>query len=180
MRAEFESIRDTVGLILADVGAPLANLGWVSDAEGGEDNLAAMRRGRRPNIIDPGGHGIVARILPPNEFYNVARRADMRGCAITEEERGEILVDPEKEKGKMAERTHLPPDWYMQQREWLELDGGTLRRKDHINLGEARGTLGRVRIAACSPSFHRACHLVLADSKVVVGSFSKCRSPSRR
>ena len=50
---------------------------------------------------------------------------------------------------------------------------------DHINLGEARGTLRIAQVIASNPSLHRCRHPVLTDNRVVAGSFSKGRSPSR-
>ena len=86
VRREFKAVRDLLGLLVADVGAPIGSIAWCSDAEGGENGLEALKRGRKPLIIDPGGFGVVARSFPREEIKKVARKAETRGCATTPEE----------------------------------------------------------------------------------------------
>jgi hypothetical protein len=153
---------------------------WCGDAEGGEESVSEPKRGRKPRIIDPGGFGLVVGAFPSSEVFAVARRAETRGCATTEGELESILVDPERERSRLAPRTVLQEHWFSSKAKWLEADGGTWKRKDHINLGEGRSTLRALEISACNSYFHRTRVLGLSDSRVVVGSFSKGRSPFRK
>ena len=75
--------------------------------------------------MDPGGYGVVASVFPISDVMKVAKRSEVRGCAITEDERAEILVDPEKERSRLAKKTELPPGWFSSERRWQEVDGGS-------------------------------------------------------
>ena len=102
---------------------------------------------------------------------------------MTEDEKSSILVDPDKEKGRMSHPLRIPSHWVDSDtvdKGWVDVDGGTWRKKDHINLGEGRGTLRIAQVASCNPGLHRSRSLVLSDNQVVVGAFTKGRSPSRK
>lgn len=84
---------------------------------------------------------MVARVLPEDEVLKVAMRTEVRGCATTEEEKEDLLIDPARERARLAAKTELPPHWFEREDEWRPVTGGTWRHHDHINLGEARGGL---------------------------------------
>ena len=108
------------------------------------------------------------------------KRAETYGCAITEDEKKSVIVDPVKERARMTPPMHVPPAWFSSGQKWIDVDGGSWREHDHINLGEARGTLRIAEIISSNPRLHRLRHPILSDNRVVVGSFTKGRSPSRK
>ena len=73
----------------------------------------------------------------------------------------------------------FPPS-RLQGKEYVEVDGGSWKHDDHVNLGEARATLRILEVATFNPAWHRMRHPVLSDSRVVVGAFAKGRSPSKK
>ena len=83
VRVELKFIRDVLGLIVADCGAPLRRGVWCADAEEGDDPHPYPPR-RKPKKIDPGGFGVVATVTPTGEVLRGARRAETHGCAVTE------------------------------------------------------------------------------------------------
>ena len=63
VRNELRAIRETVGLIYADAGAPLKDVVWVGDAEGDTPEQC-------------GGFGVLAKRMSSDQILQAARRAE--------------------------------------------------------------------------------------------------------
>ena len=108
-RKEFRAIRDLVGLLVGDVGAPLGNVAWSSDAEGVENDLESSKRGRRPRITDPGGFGVAASLRPQDEIMQEGSKSELRGRATTEEKQRDIIMAPIKNVPSLPPDLSFPP-----------------------------------------------------------------------
>lgn len=167
-RAEIKLMIDTLPVMVADVGAPLYDTVFASDAMGAEDGG-----------VDHGGWGAVA--CQPG--LEIIHRLYETGCKP-----GFTVLDfnanvgrlkrPDLELQRRIPFTRCPAELFKEDLLWTELGAGRWQYKDHITLGEARGSLRVLNAVALTHRGARAKVLSLMDNLAWAGAAAKGRSPS--
>ena len=152
-----------VPMMEADLGTPLSNLIWATDAMGATER-------------DAGGYGIVATATPMwlAEKCLDAGRAVGRTVATLDGGRG--LKFPDKCIKPTIPFSRLPANLFKQ--DWVVVEKGRWNRVDHITLGETRALVQLCRRLAVEPQAHRRRFITLQDNGATAGATEKGRSPA--
>jgi hypothetical protein len=166
-RQEVLMMAHVIPLMYADVGSPLVNSLFATDAMGA-------------NNIDHGGYGIVCAHLSDSLMRSVYTRGRARGFTVARLD-GDFsgLKHPEKEISRSIPFSLLPSGLFDKAiTKWHLIEQKRWKYKDHVTLGEGRAVVRLLRFLGPLTSLHRSKFVSLQDNMPVSGSFSKGRSPS--
>ena len=160
-----------VSYMYADIGAPLSETLFASDAQGAEDE------GRGG---DPGGWGLVA----TDVSTDVARRCLLVGLKpgrsatkLSGDYAGPRRPDLPIARG--VPFTQLPLGLFDDAiTTWSDVAAGRWRYADHITLGETRSIVFLAFLLSACAGAYRKKYLALEDNTSCAGAVTKGRSPS--
>ena len=159
-----------VGYMYADIGAPLSNVLFASDAMGSDDASVAD---------DKGGWGLVAADISnelARECLLVGMRPGLSVCRLSGDVTGPRRPDlPLKRRVPF---TKLPKELFEACTVWHDVAAGRWRYADHITLGEMRSIVILSRILGSCASAHRTKYMALEDNRACSGASTKGRSSS--
>ena len=169
-RSEAKLMAAVVGYMYADIGAPLSNVLFASDAMGSDDASVAD---------DKGGWGLVAADISnelARECLLVGMRPGLSVCRLSGDVTGPRRPDlPLKRRVPF---TKLPKELFEACTVWHDVAAGRWRYADHITLGEMRSIVILSRILGSCASAHRTKYMALEDNRACSGASTKGRSSS--
>ena len=156
-----------IGLIMAmvaDIGAPLANCVFATDAMGASE-------------IDAGGYGIVGANVSPELALATFECGTAPGFTVSRLD-GDIraLHNPAKELQRTVPYTKVPDVLFEDSTKWEPIAQGRWTWEDHITLGEARAVTKLAALLARCPLAHRHKVISLQDNRPCQGANNKGRS----
>ena len=163
--SELSAMARAVPFLRTDLGRPVSHTILASDAEGA-------------NGVDNGGFGIVATEVSAQMIQMILERGTTPQFAVATLD-GEIrgLGDPERKHQRHIPFTSLPSEVFEGDcASWLPVSWGRWRWADHITLGESRGAVRALSIAAAHPKSHGHLFFSLQDNMAVSGATRKGRS----
>ena len=168
-RREFRAMSNVIGILAADVGAPLAPTIFATDAQGANDLSSD----------DHGGWGAVATDVSPELAERCLLLSQRPGKTVTKLS-GEFqgLKRPDLAIARNIPFTRLPRELFESNRSWEFIGNGRWRFPDHITLGEARAVNVVLELLAGCPEAHRRRVLSLEDNMAAACAYAKGRSPA--
>jgi hypothetical protein len=166
VRDEVRSMAHVIPHLTAEVGSPLCDVVFATDAMGAAH--------------DAGGFGIVAADMPHSLVLDCYRRAHKPGktvCKLSGEFGGEN--HPETPFARKVPFSRLPGVVFNASvTQWHEVAAGRWKFADPIALGESRAVVKLSRALTAHHSLHYSKVISLQDNSVCAGSMAKGRSPS--
>ena len=166
-RNEWLQMAQVLPVMYADVGAPVSNVMFATDAMGSDVSG------------DHGGYGAVVAEFPTQLIRKVLEVGCTPGKTVARlsgDQSGLKFPD------KPASRTTLPftrlPQEIFAPEHWHDFLEGRWMMSDHITLGEARTVTKLVRQLACDERAHRHVVISLQDNQPVSFSHAKGRATS--
>ena len=162
---ELLAMARAVPFLRAELGRPMSRTVLASDAEGA-------------NAYDAGGFGVVATEVSQKMIETIHEKGSSPSFAVATLN-GEIrgLGDPERKHQRHVPFTSLPSELFTGEGVcWLPISWGRWRWADHITLGESRGAVRSLEVAAAHPKSHGHLFCSLQDNMAVSGATRKGRS----